>query len=465
MFPITSGGSSRHISSASRRLALGAVALATLGVAACGAPGSSSAPSASAAGASADASGQSVATTAPKGPVTLNFYVETGFPLPEKLADEFQKEYPNIKIKLREDQFQVLTQNAPRVMAGNDAPDLIRLPTIVNSVKDGLLADLDPYAHAYGWDKYPAGLMNQMRVSSQGIRGSGPLYALGIGYDITGVFYNKALAARIGMTQPPKTIAELESDLAKAKAAGIQPIEQFNDIGGVNFPFQALINQYEDPAKIADWVFDKPGATIDTPATVKAADRIAAWGKAGYFTKDANALSYTDMMANFEKGKALFMFNGDWESQNLTKALGKDVGFFLSPPAAAGNKLVAMSAPGTYAIPAKAKHIAATAFFLNWVHTNPKARQIIVDVNGSSPGGPADLPQPSVADDSVVAATLEATKELAENGVAVDFTANATAGIYANTIKPELQQLITGRETGAGVAKKMQADWAKELAQ
>jgi ABC-type glycerol-3-phosphate transport system substrate-binding protein len=397
--------------------------------------------------------------------VTLNFYIESGFPLPEKLAAEFQKQYPNIKIKIREDQFAVLTQNAPRVMASNDAPDLIRLPTIVDSAKDGLLANLDPYAKAYGWDTYPSGLLDQMRVSSQGTRGSGPLYALGIGYDITGVFYNKALAAKIGMTQPPKTIAELEGDLAKAKAAGIQPIEQFNDIGGVNFPFQALLNQYEDPAKIADWVFDKPGSTIDTPATVKAADEIGAWGKAGYFTKDVNALSYTDMMSNFEKGQALFMFNGDWESQNLTKSMGSNVGFFLSPPAAVGNKLVAMSAPDTYAIPAKSKHIAAMAFFLNWVHTNPKARQLVVDVTGASPGGPSSLPFPSVPSGSVAAATLEATKELAENGVAVDFTANATAGIYANTIKPELQQLITGRETGAGVAKKMQADWVKELAQ
>ena len=47
----------------------------------------------------------------------------------------------------------------------------------------------------------------------------------------------------------------------------------------------------------------------------------------------------------------------------------------------------------------------------------------------------------------------------------MDFTANATAGIYANTIKPELQKLITGRGSGAGFAKALQADYAKELGQ
>lgn len=442
----------------SRRWVLTAAAGMTF-AAACSAPGSNSA-----AEASGDSSGKAVNTTAPNEPITLNFYVETGFPLPEKLADEFQKQYPNVKIKLRQDQFAVITQNAPRVMAGSDAPDLIRIPTIVASAKDGLLANLDGYAQAYGWDKFSSGLIDQMRVSKNGIRGSGSLYALGIGYNVTGVFYNKKLAARIGMTNPPATIAELEELLAEAKKAGIQPIMQFNDIGGINFPFQALLNQYEDPTKIADWVFDRPGANLDTPATVKAADVISSWGKKGYFPSDANALSYTDMMSRFEKDGGLFMFNGDWESQNLAKAMGKDVGFFLAPPSTAGGRPVAMSAPGTYAIPAKSKNIAATAFFLNWVHTNSKARQIVVDVTGASPGGPVNLPVPTVAGTSVVAQTLQAMKQLSSKGVALDFTANATAGIYANTIKPELQKLITGRETGAGFAKKLQADYEKELA-
>jgi ABC-type glycerol-3-phosphate transport system substrate-binding protein len=157
------------------------------------------------------------------------------------------------------------------------------------------------------------------------------------------------------------------------------------------------------------------------------------------------------------------MFNGDWESQNLDKAMGDDVGFFLMPPATAGGKAVAMSAPGTYAIPAKAKHPGETAFFLNWVHTDPEARKIIVDTTGASPGGPADLAIPPVRAGSVVEQTLQASQTLASSGVAVDFTANATSGIYAGTIKPELQLLIAGRETGSGFAEKLQSAYEKEL--
>ena len=439
-----------------RRLVVAAVAATAL-TTACSAPGSS-APEASEAPAP-----DAISTEAPTEEVTLEFYTETGFPLPEKLADEFMTQYPNVTIEFRKDQFATLTQNAPRVMASDDAPDLIRLPTIVDSAKDGLLADLDPYAAAYGWDQYSQGLLDQMRVSEDGVRGSGPLYAMGLGYNVTGVFYNKDLAEQVGMTEPPATVEELEGYLADAEAAGIQPIQQFNDIGGVNFPFQALLNQYEDPQTIADWVFNAPGADLDTPATVQAGDTIADWGSKGYFPSDANALSYTDMMGRFQDGEGLFMFNGDWESQNLAGSMGDTVGFFLMPPATAGDPYVAMSAPGTYAIPAKAEHVAETAFFVNWVHTDEQARRIIVDETGASPGGPTDLPIPEVPEGSVVAQTLQATQDLADNGTAVDFTANATAGIYADTIKPGLQRLITGRETGEEFASTLQADYEQDL--
>ena len=38
---------------------------------------------------------------------------------------------------------------------------------------------------------------------------------------MTGVFYNKELAAQIGMTEAPKTLAELDALMAKAKEAAL----------------------------------------------------------------------------------------------------------------------------------------------------------------------------------------------------------------------------------------------------
>ncbi|TNH24969.1 extracellular solute-binding protein [Micromonospora orduensis] len=396
-------------------------------------------------------------------PITLEMYAETGFPLAKALADEFSKQHSNVKFNIREDQFTVIVENAPRVMASDNSPDIIRLPTMVDLVKDDLLKNLDPYFTAYGWDKFPASQLMQLRVG-ENTRGTGSLYGMGLGYSVTGVFYNKKLAAQVGMTQPPATVAEFEQLLAKAKTSGVQPIMQFNkNTAGINFPHQALQNQFGDPTQVADWIFQKPGATFDTPAALKATQTIQKWAQAGYFPKDANALDYAAMVGEFQKGNGLFMFNGDWESANLDKSMPGNVGFFLFPAETAGGKHVAMSAPNTFGVSAKAKNPDAAAYFLNWAHTNAKAREIAVTVGGSSPGGPSDLPVPAAAPNTVLAETLKASQQLgAENG-AVDFTANATGGIFAAAITPEMQKLVAGQQTPEGYVKAVQAEYAKEL--
>lgn len=402
-------------------------------------------------------------TTLTTDSVTLKLYIETGFDLPGRLAEEFTRQFPNVTFDIRRDQFEVITENGPRVMTTDDAPDFVRIPQLVGPAQDGLLLNLDPYYDAYGWETWSQSLLDQMRVGEDGIRGHGSLYGLGLGYNVTGVFYNKQLATQIGMAAAPATIADFEALLAAAKEAGLLPIVQFNDIGGAAFPYQALLNQFEDPATIAAWIYQQPDADFNTPGAVKAAEYIVRWGEAGYFSEDANALDYTGMMGRFTAGEGVFMFNGDWESANLDKAMADNVGFFLFPPEQAGGPFVAMSAPGTYVVPAKAKHPDTMVFFLNWAHTNEAARNIIVQTTGASPGGPADLPLPDVPAASVTAQTLAATNQLAQGGVAIDFIANATPGIYAGAFRPELQLLITGNEAPEDFASKIQEAYEEEL--
>ena len=139
---------------------------------------------------------------------------------------------------------------------------------MVSFAKDGLLKNLDGYATAFGWDKWPVPQLNQNRVAADGTRGSGSLYAMGLNYSLTGIFYNKKLAAQIGMTEPPKTLAEFEDLLAKAKAAGLLPIMEWGSAKsgmGLAFPLQNLMASVGPVGPINDWIFQKKGATIDTP--------------------------------------------------------------------------------------------------------------------------------------------------------------------------------------------------------
>lgn len=456
---------------------LAVVTLVAIVAAACASPGavtpsptvaatpSAESPSASIAGsssASAAAAGPNCGTAA----VVLNAYFETGFDLPFKLSEEFTKQFPNVTWNIKQDQFTNLMTATPRLLSGDNPPDLIRLPSMVSLVKDGLLKNLDEYVTAFGWDKFPAAQLVQNRVASDGTRGSGSLYAAGLNYSLTGVFYNKKLAAQIGMTTPPATVAEFEDLLAKAKAAGLQPIMQWNATasgGGLAFPLQNLMAAYGPTEPINDWIFQKPGATIDTPTNLTAAQHLQQWVEAGYFPKDANAIEYTDANARFGKGEGVFMFNGDWQNATYDKDQPGNVGFFVFPPGEAGGKFAAMSAPLTYGIAATAKNADCAAFFLNWVATNDKARQIDVAVGGSNPGGPTDLPVPQGTAGSVTNETLAAGADVAKDNGAMDFIANATGSIFAQGWTPELQKMIGGKQDAAGLLKAVQAEYAKEL--
>jgi raffinose/stachyose/melibiose transport system substrate-binding protein len=462
---------------ASRAARLAVLTLVAIVATACAAPGavspsptstpvataSAEAPSASAAAPSA-----SVATTPSCGtdPVVMNAYFETGFDLPFKLSEEFTKQFPNVTWDIKQDQFTNLMTATPRLLSGDNPPDLIRLPSMVSLVKDGLLKNLDGYVTAFGWDKFPAAQLVQNRVAGDGTRGSGSLYAAGLNYSLTGVFYNKKLAQQIGMTQPPTTVAEFEDLLAKAKSAGLQPIMQWNATasgGGLAFPLQNLMAAYGPTEPINDWIFQKQGATIDTPTNLTAAQHLEQWVKAGYFPKDANAIEYTDANARFGKGEGVFMFNGDWQNATYDKDQPGNVGFFVFPPGEAGGKLAAMSAPLTYGIATNAKQADCAAFFLNWVATNGKAREIDVAVGGSNPGGPTDLPVPQGTAGSVTNETLAAGANVAKDNGAMDFIANATGSIFAQGWTPELQKLIGGKQDAAGLLKAVQAQYVKEL--
>jgi len=401
-------------------------------------------------------------------PVVLNAYFETGFDLPFKLAEEFTKQYPNVTWDIKQDQFTNLINETPRLLDGDNAPDLIRLPTMVSFAKQGLLLNLDDYAKEFGWDEWPVPQLSQNRVAEDGTRGSGSLYAMGLNYSLTGIFYNKKLAAQIGMTETPKTLAEFDELLAKAKAAGLLPIMQWGSAKsgmGLPFPLQNLMASIGESQPINDWIFNKEGATIDTASNLVAAQHLQTWIESGYFPTDINAIEYTDAASRFGKGEGVFTFNGDWQNAGYDTDMPGNVGFFLMPPAEAGGSPSAMSAPLTYGIAAKAKNADCAAFFLNWVATDDTARAIDVAVGGSNPGGPADATMPAVAEGSVTNDTLAEGARLGLTGTAMDFIANATSAIFSQGWTPELQLMVSGQEDAAGLLKAVQAEYLLELAQ
>ena len=178
---------------------------------------------------------------------------------------------------------------------------------MVSLVKDGLLKNLDGYAAGFGWDKWPAAQLAQNRVAADGTRGSGSLYAMGLNYSLTGVFYNKQLAAQIGMTEPPETVAEFEALLAAAKAKGILPIMVWNAAASGMAVSRSRSNNSWRPtvrrSRSTTGSSRSRAPRIDTPSNLTAAEHLQQWIKAGYFPTDVNAIQYTDANARFRGGR------------------------------------------------------------------------------------------------------------------------------------------------------------------
>lgn len=430
-----------------------ALTAVTVMVAGCSAPGSSSTPSSQAS--------RSVSTNIDGTKAVVDITIDaTQVDTLKPITNAFTRLHPDVTFDITGEDFAALQQNAPKLMAGNHVPDLISLPTPGNTVKDGLVLNLDGYAASYGWNDFPASQLDQWRIDSGGVRGRGSLYGMGIGFTLTGLYYNKQLAAKAGIAAPPTTLEDLETDMDAARSMGVTPLLTSGKDGLVFFAYQSLWLGGGMAKAATNWVFDAPDATIDEPQAITAARTLQSWSKKGYLSRDVAATDAATAQAQFTEGKGLFFISGNWLAAPLGQQMGDNVGFSLFPPAN-GEPYAAMSDPANFVIPTKAKDADAAAAFLDFTFSD-KGRQLIVDNKGLAPGGPADAkPVPSKV--SVVADTANAFTRLNQDNGIVPFMGNATASFFASTLTPQLQLLLAGKVSPEDFAATLQSDYLSQL--
>ncbi|MFE7629306.1 ABC transporter substrate-binding protein [Kocuria sp. NPDC057446] len=432
---------------------LGAGACALFALAACAPPGAGSAPAAS------EEAPTEVSTDLGEEPVELTLYDGAGLRAKdEALIAAFEEKHPNVTVTGRYDPDDVQAQNAPRVLASDDPPDIARVIALSDVAGDGLLTDLDAYADAYNWDELPAGQLAQYRVDEDGVRGEGSQYTMADGFTVTGFYYNKDLAEQLGMTTPPRTMEELEDLLAQAEEAGTTPIMAGNQTGQVVFTTQMMLNNALGAESVNEWVFHAPEATIDTPEAAQAVTTIQDWAEAGYFPEDTNGTDATGALGRFANGEALFYFSGNWDAAALDEQMGENVGFFLSP-APEGSEQATMSDPASnFAIPAGSDDKDAAAAFLDFLRSE-EARQVVADA-GFAPSGEGEIP--ATEEGSVNAQIQAAFAQLVEADGQVQFVQNATNGL-TTTWNSEVQRLVDGATDPEGLLAAVQRQYESEL--
>jgi multiple sugar transport system substrate-binding protein len=280
------------------------VALSALAVSACGSSSNSGGGSSTAAAPAASTSK----------PVTITFWEpftgrEEG--VLKAVVANFEKQYPNIKVKMRGS---IADTNIIAAIRGGSPPDL----AMSNSTTDvgaycgnGGWINLNPYIQRDGVNISSLETKAaQDYTQFQGVRCALPALA-----DAYGLYYNKTMLAKAGITSPPKTFDELTADAKKLtvfnpdgsiKVAGFVPSQNYYENAAVHYA--PLWNAHWDTSGKSSFAAD-PGWTKYFQWDKALIDWYGASKLTRFLSKAGNEFSPTN---DFETGRIAMNLDGEW---------------------------------------------------------------------------------------------------------------------------------------------------------
>ncbi|MFJ6215148.1 ABC transporter substrate-binding protein [Streptomyces sp. NPDC092296] len=393
------------------------------------------------------------------GPTTLRVLADSGEDATLKaLVPMYEKKYPNVKVDVVTKGFDDLMKTVVNSMSGSDAPDLVQgnqgYGTDGPLVKAGLIRPLDDVMRAYGWENtFTDGALKQYRWTPDGaIFGSGSLYGISPATEYVGVFYNTDKLAALGL-KPPTGYAEFTADLARAKAAGQQPIMMGNAEKYPASQIIGLVQAQNVPSRdVRSWISGVPGATISDDGTKAAARTVQDWAKQGWFGKGYDGISSDDAVAKFSHGQGVFLVAGSWNAPALQQSMNGRVGFTL-PTRPDGTRATVGSLGLGWHINSRTKELPAATAFLGMLMSDGFA-QTIADVGRTPVTGQGGVKAASPVVDQVNRIGL---RLLADDGQ--NFYLDWASTTMLDTVGAKTQDLLAGRLSPGGFTDGLQSDW------
>jgi raffinose/stachyose/melibiose transport system substrate-binding protein len=374
----------------------------------------------------------------------------------EELNEAFERRYPNVRIRRVAQSTTDLNTSLRLAVSRQDAPDVVQAnqgrQVMGELVRDGLLRPLDGYARAYGWTRrWPKVLLDLNRFTPDGAEfGAGSLYGVSQMGEIVGVFYQRDEVPR-----PPATLPAFEADLAQAKAEGELPIA-FGNLDGwpAIHEFETLQAQYVPRDDVRDFVFGRPGATFDTPGTIRAAAVLQQWARRGWFGKRFGGLGYDPAWQRFVHGHGRFLIAGTWLTADIADRSHGRIGFMLMPPlqsGAAPSALGGTSLP--FAITSHSRHPQVAAAYLDFLTSREAARVMSRTNNLAAVAGAEDVAAP----DPLTGEVRAAWRRLIEDDGLVPYLDYTTPTAY-DTLTQDLASLLAGTETPRDFVSRVERD-------
>jgi raffinose/stachyose/melibiose transport system substrate-binding protein len=405
----------------SRRPVIVAVAVATaIAIAAC----SSSSNSSSASGTSSSSSSSSVK-------VTLTWW-NNGNTQPllgvwQSVAAAFHATHPNVTITVVPIQSDLFTTKMPIALKSDNPPDIFQQwggGQEVTQFSSGKLANLSSLSSSW---------ISELGPAAAGWQVNGAQYGIPYDQHVVGFWYRTDLFAKAGITTPPTTIAQLESDDAKLKAAGFTPIALG---GGSRWP-DAFFWEYFAVRLCSQSVLQSSikAVNMTAPCFTQATTDLTAFMGTSPFQGGFNATqaqtgagSSAGLLAN---GKAAMELQGDWETSvvpALTSNTGivNDLGWFPFPqvPGGAGNPTAVLSGGDGFSCTTGASEPACDEF-LQYIDSTAVQEELVSKANV---GLPANSAAEAVLTNPALQAAAKAHADAAYDAEYFDIAFPTTAG-------------------------------------
>ncbi|MFB7454155.1 ABC transporter substrate-binding protein [Streptomyces sp. NPDC056194] len=223
------------------------------------------------------------------------------------------------------------------------------------------------------------------------------------GLNATGVIYNKDVFAKAGITKPPATLAEFQSDLQKVKDAGVTPLYLSGKDGWTLLQHRSSVNGSFISAdkQLVSKLDTNQTKWTDVPGFEQENKALADWVGKGLTNGDALTATYDSAAAALAGGKTGAIINGTWAFAAVTKVNpSANLGFFLLP-AANGPGTLGLQKPNLLKVAKFSKVAPQAQDFLNFMIERPQAKKFMdanpgvsafIDVKAGNPaGGVADL--------------------------------------------------------------------------
>jgi raffinose/stachyose/melibiose transport system substrate-binding protein len=295
----------------------------------------------------------------------------------QQVANDYHAAHPNVTIKVDPIQNEQFTTKVPLALQSSSPPDLYQqwgYGQEATQIKSGKLRDVT--ADVAGW-------LNPFGPSVAGWQVAGKQYGVPYDLHVVGFWYRKDLFATAGITSPPTTLADLNSDVSKLKAANIVPIAS----GSKDKWPDAFYWDYFAVRECSVDTMKKAASSLDLsdPCWVKAGQDMSTFlatqpFQNGFLGTPAQqgAGSSAGMVAN---GKAAMELQGDWEPATMVslttdKNFMSKMGWFPFPsvPGGKGDPSVALGGGDGFSCTTSAP--AACADFLKYIDSTPVQQQL-----------------------------------------------------------------------------------------